>query len=163
MAIHTNRWKPDTCGCEIIYQWDDSVEQENRVHTSVEKAKDNKGKDIFTKNCPVHTIPDHAQLYTAVHEENTRKNVALHDVLESIPSLKRTLSQTEKDTIKLIAQVKGETIDVPDEVLRDGVEVSWSFDDQRNVVLTTNGFTTAEKNSANSIVQAKFGNKVKIV
>ena len=31
MTIHINSWKPDTCGCIIHYQWDDSVPQEEIV------------------------------------------------------------------------------------------------------------------------------------
>lgn len=31
MTIHINSWKPDTCGCIIHYQWDDSVPQQDIV------------------------------------------------------------------------------------------------------------------------------------
>lgn len=31
MVIHINSWKPDTCGCIIHYQWDDSVPQQDIV------------------------------------------------------------------------------------------------------------------------------------
>src|SRR5919109_3126343 len=35
MAIQTTKWHPDTCGCEIDYQWDDTTPEATRQHTIV--------------------------------------------------------------------------------------------------------------------------------
>lgn len=153
--IHTNRWKPDTCGCEILFQWDDA---DPDTITGVASAKDNQDRDITTKKCPDHDIDDAVQLRDVVLEENQRKNFALARAME-VSSLYRTLSQTEKDTVALFAKVKGENIEIPDQVLRDGVEVKYEFDKDRNVVLDLVGFTAQEKAAVDL---SQFGNKVKV-
>lgn len=35
MAKHLTRWRPDTCGCVIEYEWDSDDAEETRVHTPV--------------------------------------------------------------------------------------------------------------------------------
>lgn len=35
MAIQTTRWSPDTCNCVILYQWDDALPDDQRVHIPV--------------------------------------------------------------------------------------------------------------------------------
>ncbi len=32
MAKHLTRWRPDTCGCVIEYEWDDAEAEEARQH-----------------------------------------------------------------------------------------------------------------------------------
>jgi hypothetical protein len=32
MVIITNRWSPDTCGCELEYKWDNEQTEDTRVH-----------------------------------------------------------------------------------------------------------------------------------
>lgn len=66
MTIQTTRWRPDTCGCTIDYEWDDSVSQELRVHTVKEISK-----------CIYHQALGLPEAYTAVQEENASKNKAL--------------------------------------------------------------------------------------
>jgi len=31
--LQTTTWSPNTCGCVIIYQWDDSIPEASRTHT----------------------------------------------------------------------------------------------------------------------------------
>src|SRR3989304_5748981 len=69
MAIRTTRWRPDTCGCELEYEWDDSLPEAQRVHTCVR----------IVRNGPEHSglIGNVALLYSTIDEENKRKNKAV--------------------------------------------------------------------------------------
>ena len=80
MTIKRNLWKPDTCDCEIEYEWDDSVTEASRVHTPVS-----------IKRCSVHNdISVLADSYNTLLSENTRKNIVSG-------LLKENLAQGEDD------------------------------------------------------------------
>jgi hypothetical protein len=81
--IHTNIWKPDTCGCEIEYTWDDSVTQEERVHTFKK----------HNKVCNSHQNKSGEVLYTQVLGENQGKNKALGKITEHFPELTEDVKQ----------------------------------------------------------------------
>ena len=65
MAVHTQRWAPDTCGCILLETWDDAVPDAARVHTF--HATD--------KMCPVHAGTADEALYAVIRGENRRKNL----------------------------------------------------------------------------------------
>lgn len=77
MTIQKNSWQPDTCMCEIEYTWDDTVPQDQRVHTMSKVTR-----------CMFHQALPHIDAYKAVHDENQSKNKALARVIESFPALK---------------------------------------------------------------------------
>ncbi len=73
MAIHVQRWVPDTCqspatgdACSILEEWDDSVDPITRTHTlkTVEKV------------CSLHAGVAGLTLFTRLYDENRRKNVS---------------------------------------------------------------------------------------
>ncbi len=68
MTIQRTRWRPDTCGCDLIYEWDDAIAQEDRVHTI----------HRIDRTCPVHgghaNKEDH---YKTIKDENISKNKAI--------------------------------------------------------------------------------------
>ena len=135
--IHKNIWKPDTCDCEIEYEWDDSVLTEQRVHT-VSK---------IIKCCDAHkNLTDKVQNYNTVVNENTRKNILYGKILE-IPSLVQERTKENGEKIK---------------ELKEGLEYRWSFDKDRNLEVELVGFGTEEKNIVKDLAQTNFGNKVKI-
>lgn len=35
MAQHLTRWRPDTCGCVVVYGWDREQPEEVREHVAV--------------------------------------------------------------------------------------------------------------------------------
>lgn len=76
--IQRNTWKPDTCDCHIEYEWDDTLSENDRVHT-VSK---------IIKACSLH---DHhvnkENHYNDVLAENTSKNKAIGLLTKSIPKL----------------------------------------------------------------------------
>jgi hypothetical protein len=78
--LHTNVWKPDTCDCEIEFEFDDAVPAESRVHTS---------KRII-KACSVHNtvdIADKHDHFSTVLGENQRKNKLHGEIMEQFPEL----------------------------------------------------------------------------
>ena len=77
--IQTTVWSPDTCGCVIEYEWDDSIPQEARAHT-VSK---------IVKSCPVHSQSiSKEKNYGDVLKENQDKNKAIGIIMERKPSVK---------------------------------------------------------------------------
>lgn len=109
MAIHITTWHPDTCKCVLEYSWDDSVPEGARVHSPHK----------VVSCCEIHSAlsPLAAEDATTHHalivEENTRKNLARKNVLESLP---RNLKKS-------------------DDEFKDGEEPAWSFDEDRNLVM----------------------------
>lgn len=78
--LHTNIWNPDTCGCEIEYEWDDAVPPESRVHTSKK----------ITRACPAHStidIVDKHDHFATVLNENQRKNKLHGEIMEQFTEL----------------------------------------------------------------------------
>ena len=137
--IKVTKWRPDTCGCEIDYQWDDAQNEDVRTHTVFE----------VIKACPAHSGETDKNIhYAKVLDENKRKNIVLKEILDKIPSLVIEKEQEDGTLIK---------------VLKKGVEYKWSFDVQRNLEVNLVGASLAEKNVLKTIVNIKFPNKVKIV
>lgn len=68
--IHRNTWAPDTCDCQVTYEWDDAVPAADRVHTVVANVP-----------CAPHVNVPLNQVWARIIEENHRKNDVLDDAL----------------------------------------------------------------------------------
>lgn len=78
--IRKNTWKPDTCDCEIEYEWDDSVPQEQRTHTI----------SNVVKACPAHDTHNNKEdHFKSVLDENQSKNRAIGLVLKNHPEIEK--------------------------------------------------------------------------
>ena len=89
--IKITKWRPDTCGCEIDYQWDDAQNEDVRVHTIFE----------MIKVCPAHSgETDKVVHYAKVLDENQRKNIVLKEILEKVPSAVRDKIQEDGSIVK---------------------------------------------------------------
>lgn len=103
MGRHTNIWRPDTCDCEIEFEFDDSVPAENRVHT---------GSRVI-KACPLHPQTEFTNChdhYSHVTDQNRRKNILLGKMLEAHPELAKTLdngARVLREDIDYIHSYKG--------------------------------------------------------
>lgn len=65
--IQRTRWRPDTCGCDLVYAWDDALPAAQRVHLGVAAVP-----------CAMHAgLVDPATIHQAVMGENVAKNVAV--------------------------------------------------------------------------------------
>lgn len=69
MAIRTTKWRPDTCECELEYQWDDSLAEAQRTHTC----------SRIINAGPEHSglIGNLALFLSTITEESQRKNKAV--------------------------------------------------------------------------------------
>jgi hypothetical protein len=68
-------WHPDTCGCVLEYEWDDS------------KTPASYSQHGVVRKCTEHTtVPDN-ELFKIVLDENQRKNNVLSIAKEILPSI----------------------------------------------------------------------------
>jgi len=132
MATKITTWRPDTCGCVILYQWDDAVPDDQLVHTVYQ----------ISKKCSFHqNTLSNGEHFTVVQDENTRKNRAIGKILADFPAL------TEQVTID------GETLTR----MKRGV-MSWSFDDTRKLILDAHGnLSVGEKIVVRAALNNMFG------
>ena len=132
--LHTTRWSPDTCGCVLEYEWDDTQPDSERTHTI---------KNVI-KACPAHAKhAEKGEHYSVVLEENNRKNIAIDQVLKTVTSLGEDV------------QRDGKTV----RQFNPGIEVGFAFDADRKLTLDIKGATKAEKEQAHATITARFPNK----
>ena len=136
MSIKKTRWRPDTCECDIEYEWDSAVSAETRVHT-VSK---------INSKCDAHKALNQIDdVFTTVLDENQRKNKLHGAILDNVSS-----------AIEEIPNPGG----TPTKKIKAGKEFNWSFDKDRNLVVDLEGFTASEKSQVTSLANSLFGSKV---
>lgn len=72
--IKTTTWRLDTCGCSFDYEWDDTLKEDQRVHTF--KSVNN--------SCIEHSLFFDKDLYDVALLENTTKNIVVNEVSKII-------------------------------------------------------------------------------
>lgn len=72
--LKTQRWFPDTCGCIIDSEWDDSVANPDNTLNKIIK-------------CPAHYLLTDNIAYVKVQVENKLKNIVFNLVLSLAPAL----------------------------------------------------------------------------
>lgn len=110
--IKKTTWYPDTCGCKITYEWDDSLPAEQIEHKAVD-----------SKLCEHHKGigKDHRlALDTALHE-NRLKNQTLRKIMDESPDLVENLEKDPKKPKQM--------------VFKEGLEPRWHFDENRKLVV----------------------------
>jgi hypothetical protein len=135
--IKKTRWRPDTCGCEVEYEWDDSLAQENRVHQA----------SGIIRKCSAHqntsSKEDH---FDKVLKENQMKNVVEGRLLED-ESLTDQFTDEQRNLRRR---------------LKPGIKYNWSFDQNRNLIVDLVGGTKTQKEVLKAKTDSLFGNKVAI-
>lgn len=132
--IKTTIWRPDTCECEIEYEWDTSSSEDQRMHF-LKKMK----------RCNHHDEQD-SVAFEKVKDENKRKNRFISELVESSKEISEEVVQEGKSIKQL----------------RKDFLYKWSFDEERNLLVDLSDFPVSTKNLAKSISRDKFGSKVKI-
>lgn len=119
MAIKITRWSPDTCGCILEYEWDDSVEESQRTHTAT--------RVVVT--CKEHSKLDESERFDRVKEENILKNQVETELLS-----KPELTIIDTDGTKKFKQ---------------NVKFDWKFNNERELVIKVDGvdFKETDKQS----------------
>ena len=121
--IKKTQWRPDTCDCVLEYEWDDQSDPATRVHTPTK----------IVKACPHHEAAvDTADGFDKVLKENTGKNRAIGRIMDLAAVTEET---TDRD---------GNTV----KRLKAGKNISWSFNEKRELELELVGFTEKEKQDA---------------
>lgn len=81
--LHINKWSPDTCGCVLQYQWDDSLPSEQRVHVALPADK----------LCSAHNhLTDHIEHHSKIVAENQNKNRTINALLKSLPRSEKKIT-----------------------------------------------------------------------
>jgi hypothetical protein len=130
-------WSPDTCGCQIEYSWDDSVDAKDRVHTCVS----------IRKKCEHHAyLMDKHKHHNEILKENQMKNKVITKITESIPSI---YEEIEIDGAK-------------HKRLKKDKNILWYFDNARKLCLTLEGFSNDEKQITKNIMDIDYTNQINI-
>lgn len=113
MTLKITTWSPDTCGCTVHYQWDDSLPSDQRIHIPVESVTTSKGDVLPSKHCEHHQKLDTVHdVHIAIKSENQKKNKAVAIITETFP-----------------------------EVAHE--DVKWSFDKDRNLSISSEKLQSA--------------------
>ena len=118
MNLTVTKWRPDTCGCEIDYEWDKDAPAESRIHSA---------KNVIT--CEFHAGTKEL-VFEKVKTENTNKNKVYNKVLE------------DNDIAEDVVMGGGTT-----RKLKPGINVKWSFDPNRKLEVEIIGVDQVKKDS----------------
>ena len=119
MKLNITKWRPDTCGCEIDYQWDADEPVETRTHTAT---------NVVT--CPAHSGTT-VEVHTKLLKENQGKNKAIGKIMEDVDMADDVVDEKGNVTKKF----------------KPGKDVKWSFDANRVLELDIIGVDEAKKQS----------------
>lgn len=130
----TNSYRPDTCDCEIEFEFDADEPEATRIHT---------GKRIV-KDCPEHSgLGTPQSFFTAIMNENSRKNEVQNDILTNISSVADLNADGRYEWKK-------------------GITFSWYWtgvDNSRVIHIVISGYTltTQQKTLVQNIANSRYG------
>lgn len=117
-------WSPDTCGCRLVYEWDETLPDTSRVHTF-------KRAEVI---CSFHQgMVDNKTSYDSALDHNQRKN------------------KVEGALLSQLTSVLADTNPEGSLVWKNGIKFNWSFSgngDSRVLTISVSGITltTNQKN-----------------
>jgi hypothetical protein len=124
--IQVTRWKPDTCGCVIDYEWDDSLPLEEREIQVKSVVK-----------CDEHKSNTKQETFDNVLDENQSKNKTYGKIIEEFP--------------ELVVEKVTEQGDISKD-LKPEISFDWSFDENRNLEVDVKGMTPEQKTKLRELV-----------
>jgi len=128
--LKTTLWRPDTCGCEIEYQWDTDTTEDSRVH---ELSR------IKTK-CEHHSGLTDQQCHDNVKKENLHKNHVMGAILETVDALTEAYEGEDGSEKKRFKR---------------GAEPKWEFDQNRKLIIKPVNGPEFEKTKIDNIIKDK--------
>lgn len=134
MRLVRNVWHPDTCDCAIEFEFDADEPEATRTHVGTTVVKD----------CPEHSgLGTPQNFFTAIQNENSRKNEVQNDVMSNISALV---------DINQAGQYEW----------KNGITFSWyweGIDNDRviHIVITGYTLTTQQKTTVQNIADSKYG------
>lgn len=141
MVTRITTWSPDTCNCVLEYSWDDSIPLDNQTFPVAN----------IIKKCDQHTaLSTKESIYSAVKEENTRKNITYQGILDNGPTSLYDLQADGSRTLK------------------NGITFSWTWSGtapNRVLTITYTGITltTNQRNTAQNWLNNHFGTGVVVL
>lgn len=139
-TIQSEKWKPDTCGCEL-----------NAIYTKVNGEADMEGRQTFhSVICPDHQELTLEETHDVVHEENKRKNLVYKHLVEEYEGVLSERKVKEDGTPGALD-------------FKDSVKYEWSWQGSgKNRVLNVNisgaNLSKAQKDSVKAFGDNNFGN-----
>jgi len=124
--LQETRWSPDTCGCVVVYEWDDEKAENQRTH-AFKRAE---------RVCSAHASGA-ADKFLTVLDENQRKNKAMKIVMDNFPEL------TENDA-------------AGNPKFKQGMEPDFSFTAGRKLKIHPKGLSAAQKAHLNTVLDANL-------
>ena len=153
MATQTTRWSPDTCPCSHEYTWDDTEPAATRTHTFARTVR----------KCPAHAALSDRNAYTAVTDENPRKNRAIARMMDDNPTLFPTPAELMLATGSTQAQVDALERSIPSIKQRD-FDGQWEFDANRDLVLALPArISTLDRTRIQTELRARVSAKLRVV
>lgn len=136
-------WGPDTCGCRFYLNWDSDEQADPKTVTP----------EIITV-CTVHEAHknDAVAAHAAAKEECQRKNYAIG--IEALAAVPADCKEQMIDSATGEPCVDGEGNPVM--VYKKGCEPSWSFNEQRELVITLPQSAKAALADVATAVDAKY-------
>lgn len=136
---HKNAWTPP-CGCELHYEFDDALPQDQRVHVPIHSYADVHGKLRQTKPCQNHN----GLTLDTIHDHLNKECRTLSAMLNHLLNIPRFAKQTIVEDGSTVIS------------LDPSVQFNWGFtgkDHQRQLVLDIKGklLTPAEKNTLKAL------------
>jgi hypothetical protein len=163
MAKNVTRWSPDTCGCVIEYETDDTETDESKKHVH----------HATIKSCPAHSKhhgkPEHL---TIVFEENRRKN----NVLAQAAEVAGVDLGPTKDKVKNKSALKAFDSEAEklgwEKMILDGMQIQaqqfvsdykYSFDTDRKLHVSHSSLKDTHKVDLQNMTNLKHGNNKVII
>lgn len=136
--IKVTQWSPDTCGCVFEYEWDDAQNEDTRVHTFKQVAKECVSHSHLQGN-------NKKDMYDSSLEENRRKNLTIQELIEKA-STEFAATDPESGAI----------------ILKKNINVTWTWSGtapDRVMTITVTGITLTNqrKTQIQNFLNTKFG------
>ena len=135
--IKTTDWNPDTCECTIQYTWDEDEPEDIRT-TAIKFVR---------RSCLAHQnlLPNPAVTYSAVLDENNKKNRTLTEALQTVPSQLANVITNPDGTLSYL--------------LKDNIIFNFSFSGTApNRILTIQFIGVTLTNQQRNSIQNKLNN-----
>lgn len=95
--IQVQRFRPNTCNCDLLVEFDDAVPPETRIHSL---------REVIVRDAPHAAILD-ASLLSTVHEETSRQSRTQTTVEAAIDELTESFSMSWTEGRTLIVELTG--------------------------------------------------------
>ena len=144
-AIRTQTWSPDTCGCRVHELWDliETTDGQQKGYNGTIKFIAGNGNGERVKQCKVHeAIENLDDLHSCLVIENMTKNEVMSHIKENFNSI--TIEKVQDDG-NLVTE------------FTPGKEPSWSFDEERNLQISSPHLSNQKRTQLKAHCDKAFG------